>query len=81
MSNGFSKSNGDPTFYIKAADGNVLIVVLYVDDLIFTGNNNFLIFEFKEAIKNEFEITDLGLLCVCRMWASMLHTHFNMVII
>ena len=41
MSNGFSKSNGEPTLYIKAENGNVLIVVLYVDDLIFTGNDKF----------------------------------------
>ena len=62
MSNGFSKSNGEPTLYIKAADGNVLIVVLYVDDLIFTGNDKALIGEFKEAMKSEIEMIDLGLL-------------------
>ena len=62
MSNGFSKSDGEPTLYINAENGNVLIFVLYVDDLIFTGNDNFLIGEFKEAIKNEFEMIDLGLL-------------------
>ena len=62
MSNGFSKRDGEPTLYIKASNGNVLIVVLYVDDLIFTKNDNFLIGEFKEAMKNEFEMTDLGLL-------------------
>ena len=62
MSNGFSKSNGEPTLYIKATDGNVLIFVLYVDDLIFAGNDKALIGEFKEAMKSEFEMTDLGLL-------------------
>lgn len=62
MSNGFSKSNGEPTLYMKVANGNVLIVVLYVDDLIFTRTDNFLIGEFKEAMKNEFEMTNLGLL-------------------
>ena len=62
MSNGFSKSNGEHTLYIKAENGNVLIVVLYVDDLIFTINDNFLIGEFKKAMKNEFEMKDLSLL-------------------
>ena len=62
MSNGFSKSNGEPTLYIKAANKNVLIFVLYVDDLIFIGNDKGLIGEFKEAMKNKFEMTDLGLL-------------------
>ena len=62
MSNGFSKSNGERTLYIKATNRNVLIVFLYVDDLIFTGNDKALIGEFKEAMKNEFEMIDLGLL-------------------
>ena len=62
MSNSFSKSDGEPSLYIKIANGNVFIVFLYVDDLIFTRNDNFLIGEFKEAMKNEFEITNLGLL-------------------
>ena len=62
MRNGSIKSDGEPTLYIKAEKSKVLIVVLYVDDLIFTGNDNFLIGEFKEAMKNEFEMIDLGLL-------------------
>ena len=62
MRNGFSKSDGEPTLYIKASNGKVLIVVLYVDDLIFTGNDKALIVEFKEAMKSEFEMTNLGLL-------------------
>ena len=62
MSNGFSKSDGEPTLCIKAVNGKVLIVVLYVDDLIFIANDNFLIDEFKEAMKTEFEIIDLGFL-------------------
>ena len=62
MSNGFSKRNGEPTLYIKATNGNVLIFVLYVDDLIFTNNDKALIGEFKEAMKNKFEMTDPSLL-------------------
>ena len=62
MRNVFSKSDGKPTLYIKAKNDNVLTVVLYVDDLIFTGNDKALIGEFKEAMKNKFEMTDLGLL-------------------
>jgi hypothetical protein len=37
-----------------------LIVCLYVDDLIFTGNIS--IDEFKMTIKNEFEMNDLGMM-------------------
>lgn len=62
MDNSFDKCDGEPTLYIKESDGKLLIIVLYVDDLIFTGNDNLLIVDFKEVMKSEFEMTDLGLL-------------------
>ena len=40
----------------------MLIVVLYVDDVIFTGNDAYLIENFKIVMKDEFEMTDMGLL-------------------
>ncbi|XP_047331723.1 uncharacterized mitochondrial protein AtMg00810-like [Impatiens glandulifera] len=39
-----------------------MVVTLYVDDLIFTRSNTKLIEEFKEVMKKEFEMTDLGLM-------------------
>ena len=39
-----------------------MIIVLYVDDLIFTGNDKALIGEFKETMENECEMKKLGLL-------------------
>ena len=35
---------------------------IYVDDLIFTGNSPRMGEEFKNAMKKEFEMTDMGLL-------------------
>jgi len=60
--NGFEKCDGEPTLYIKENDGKILIVVLYVDDLIFTSNDASLIVDFKAVMKSEFEMTDLGFL-------------------
>ena len=40
----------------------MLIVVLYVDDVIFTSNDAYLIENFKTVMKEEFEMTDMGLL-------------------
>ena len=60
--NGFEKCDLEPKIYIKENDGKILIVVLYVDDLIFTGNEVSLIVDFKAVMKSEFEMTDLGLL-------------------
>ena len=51
------------TLYIKFNLGeDVLIVWLYVDDLIFTDNNPKLISEFRKAMINQFEMTDLELM-------------------
>lgn len=62
LDNGFDKCDGEPTPHIKESDDNILIIVLYVDNLIFTSNDDFLIVDFKEVMKSEFEITDLGFL-------------------
>jgi len=40
----------------------MLIVCLYVDDLIFTGNCSLMFDEFKKSMMNEFEMTDLGMM-------------------
>ena len=41
-------------------EGKVLIISLYVDDLIFVGNDELMFVEFKHSIKHEFDVTDLG---------------------
>eukprot|EP00253_Pinus_taeda_P004661 PITA_04661 len=62
LENEFDKCEGEPTVYIKEKDGKILIVVLYVEDVIFTGNDDYLIKNFKSVMKEEFEMTDMGLL-------------------
>ena len=37
--NGFTKCPYEHAFYVKEKDGDILIVCLYVDDLIFTRSN------------------------------------------
>ena len=44
------------------SNGDVLLICLYVDDLIFTGNNSHMIKEFKKTMTQEFEMTDIGLM-------------------
>lgn len=41
-------------------EGKYLIISLYVDDLIFTGNDEAMMKEFKESILKEFDMSDLG---------------------
>jgi hypothetical protein len=41
-------------------NGNILLLCLYVGDLIFTGNNPSMFEDFKKAMTQEFEMTDIG---------------------
>ena len=57
--NGFHRSEIEPSLYTKVNEkGNMLIVFLYVDDLIFS--SDFGIKDFKVVTKREFEMTNLG---------------------
>ena len=39
INNGFSKSRNEPALYVKTyQEGKMLIVCIYVDDMIYTGN-------------------------------------------
>eukprot|EP00253_Pinus_taeda_P030510 PITA_30510 len=57
----FSKSEADPNLYQIVVEGKLLIIVLYVDDLILTGDE-LLILSCKEDLARDFEMKDLGLL-------------------
>ena len=60
---GFRRSQSEPTLYIKTQGQNhTLIISLYVDDLIYTGNDEKMIKEFKEDMMKTFEMSDLGLM-------------------
>ncbi|BBH09623.1 ADP glucose pyrophosphorylase large subunit 1 [Prunus dulcis] len=60
---GFHKCPYEHTLYTKKnSQGEILIVCLYVDDLIFTGSNAQMCDNFKMIMSQRFEMTDLGLL-------------------
>lgn len=58
----FKRSDNDHALYTKEAHGKILVVCIYVDDLIVTGDDKNMVEDFKMAMKNEFEMSDLGLL-------------------
>jgi hypothetical protein len=61
MSLGFTKSSADPNLYFKVEDGELVILLLYVDDLFLTGAEK-LITECKRKLVAEFEMKDLGMM-------------------
>ena len=60
---GFVKCPYVHAVYIKKnACGEILLACLYVDDLLFTGNNQQMFHEFKQAMFKKFEMTDFGIM-------------------
>jgi hypothetical protein len=54
-------SKSDPNLYTKFDEqGHIVLISLYVDDLIITGNVEKLIDEIKEQLSKVFEMKDLG---------------------
>jgi len=56
---GFTKSESDPNLYYKVEVGDILILVLYVDDLFLTGEEK-LITRCKMDFTSKFKMIDLG---------------------
>ncbi|PKI72950.1 hypothetical protein CRG98_006650 [Punica granatum] len=60
---GFVKCPYEHSLYVKVNSGeDMLLVCLYVDDLIFTGNSSFMAREFKQSMEKEFEMIDYGMI-------------------
>ncbi|CAL9024545.1 unnamed protein product, partial [Prunus brigantina] len=51
-----------PLFTKSGEEGQILIVCLYVDDLIYTGNDVAMFNDFKKSMMHEFDMSDLGLM-------------------
>jgi hypothetical protein len=45
---------------VKKTDHGIIVIVIYVDDLIITGNSDADIFDLKKLLKQKFEMKDLG---------------------
>ena len=57
----FERCNCEHTLFTKTGDGGkILIVSLYVDDLFFTCNDESMFVKFKNSMKLEFDMIDLG---------------------
>jgi hypothetical protein len=79
MSLEFTKSKVDSNLYFKVMNNDPLILLLYVDDLFLTREEN-LITECKKRLALEFEMRDLGLmhyfLCL-EVWESLERIFLN----
>jgi hypothetical protein len=58
----FSRCHFDPNVFTKKVGSDLIILVLYVDDLILTGSDRKLLTHVKTNLKKKFEMIDLGYL-------------------
>ena len=57
---GFKQSNSDHTLFLKHQRGKVTALIIYVDDMIITGNDEEEISKLQEHLATEFEMKSLG---------------------
>jgi hypothetical protein len=57
---GFKRGTVDKNLYIKTEDNDLLIVLVYVDDIIFGCNKDSLVQWFSSAMESEFEMSMIG---------------------
>jgi hypothetical protein len=57
---GFIRGNVNSNLYIKVDQGNMIIIEMYVDDIIFGSDDDRLSHKFSKDMHNEFEMSLLG---------------------
>jgi hypothetical protein len=60
ITSGFQTSIADFSLYVKKTDHGIIVIVIYVDDLIITRDNDADIFNLEKLLKQKFEMKDLG---------------------
>ncbi|KAM7472007.1 hypothetical protein LguiA_010190 [Lonicera macranthoides] len=57
---GYSQSNSDHTLFLKKNHGKITALIVYVDDMVLTGNDPQEQHALKKLLSQEFEMKDLG---------------------
>ena len=60
LKRGFKRGAADSNLYVKAKDNKLIVVVVYVNDIIFSSDSDSLTNEFADDMKVEFKISMLG---------------------
>ncbi|KAH9649490.1 hypothetical protein KPL70_025997 [Citrus sinensis] len=62
LSSGFKNSYADASLFVFNVNGHILYLLVYVDDIIITGNDAAVIDRFVTDLAHRFSIQDLGML-------------------
>jgi hypothetical protein len=57
---GYHQGNSNHTLFIKRKNGKVTLLIIYVDDMIVTGDDTDEIKKLQKCLSTEFEMKDLG---------------------
>jgi hypothetical protein len=57
---GYQQSNADHTLFFKHCHGKIMLLVVYVDDIVITGNDEEEMLCLKKILSRSFEVKDLG---------------------
>nr|GFA65330.1 putative ribonuclease H-like domain-containing protein [Tanacetum cinerariifolium] len=60
LENGFQKGIIDQTLFIKKQKGDIMLVQIYVDDIIFGATNKDLCRSFEKLMKDKFQMSSMG---------------------
>nr|GEV88659.1 hypothetical protein [Tanacetum cinerariifolium] len=60
LENGFQKGKIDQTLFIKKHKGDIFLIQVYVDDIIFRSTNKDLYKAFKKLMKDKFQMSSMG---------------------
>nr|GEV24761.1 putative ribonuclease H-like domain-containing protein [Tanacetum cinerariifolium] len=60
LENGFHKGQIDQTLFIKKQKGDILLVQIYVDDIIYGATNKHLCKSFEKLMKDKFQMSSMG---------------------
>ncbi|GJW29653.1 putative ribonuclease H-like domain-containing protein [Tanacetum coccineum] len=60
LDNGFQRGKIDKTFFIRRDKGDILLVQVYVDDIIFCSTKKSLCIEFKKMMHKKFQMSSMG---------------------
>nr|GEX54616.1 retrovirus-related Pol polyprotein from transposon TNT 1-94 [Tanacetum cinerariifolium] len=60
LENGFQRGKIDQTLFIKRKQGDILLVQMYVDDIVFGSTNKDLCKAFEKLIKDKFQMSSMG---------------------
>nr|GFC99163.1 putative ribonuclease H-like domain-containing protein [Tanacetum cinerariifolium] len=60
LENGFQRGKIDQTLFIKRQKGNIPLIKIYVDDIIFGSTNKDLCKAFEKLMKDKFQMSSIG---------------------